>query len=316
MGTELAAYQSSTRRNNGKSTQRESTSNKIQATQNRRSKGMPTWKEQSLSFREAIRQAKLVSQAESKAKATGIPLHRLLPPPSMRSVDAGPPSDYVQCPTCGRNFNQKAGARHIPQCKNIINKPSRLVRHSGHSAVTYASPPSHQAVSPRSKSTYDDYDQQSFGNSRSRTYDDYGYAGKTAPRVGRSGTNSRKDYDEPPSYGGGGGSRGGSSRMQYEEQPSYGGGGRGGSSRMQVDMPIGARKSGSSKLQYDEPPSYGGGRGGSSRMQYDDPPSYGGGRSSSQRGSSMTVDTPPLGKSQTHGVNDPVRIKLGGGFRR
>jgi len=26
----------------------------------------------------------------------------------------------------GRSFNQQAAERHIPQCKNIINKPSRL----------------------------------------------------------------------------------------------------------------------------------------------------------------------------------------------
>lgn len=42
-----------------------------------------------------------------------------LPPP--------PPSenpDYVQCPHCGRKFNESAAARHIPKCQHYEhNKP-------------------------------------------------------------------------------------------------------------------------------------------------------------------------------------------------
>lgn len=46
-----------------------------------------------------------------------------LPPP--------PPSenpDYVQCPHCGRRFNQAAAERHIPKCATMEhNKPKKNV---------------------------------------------------------------------------------------------------------------------------------------------------------------------------------------------
>ena len=33
-------------------------------------------------------------------------------------------SDYIQCPHCGRKFNQMAAERHIPKCSDIkCNKP-------------------------------------------------------------------------------------------------------------------------------------------------------------------------------------------------
>jgi len=31
--------------------------------------------------------------------------------------------DRVQCPYCPRKFAQQVAERHIPKCKNIINKP-------------------------------------------------------------------------------------------------------------------------------------------------------------------------------------------------
>jgi len=43
---------------------------------------MPKWKIDSMRFRSAMRAARQVSQAEKKSKATGIPLHILLPPSS------------------------------------------------------------------------------------------------------------------------------------------------------------------------------------------------------------------------------------------
>jgi len=36
-------------------------------------------------------------------------------------------AQQVQCPTCLRSYSKKAGERHIPQCKNIINKPQILI---------------------------------------------------------------------------------------------------------------------------------------------------------------------------------------------
>ncbi|XP_022104535.1 zinc finger C2HC domain-containing protein 1A-like isoform X2 [Acanthaster planci] len=44
------------------------------------------------------------------AMKTGAPLP---PPPSQSKVNP----DYVQCPTCQRNFNESAAERHIPWCK-------------------------------------------------------------------------------------------------------------------------------------------------------------------------------------------------------
>ena len=74
------------------------------------------WRSEHKDFIKNIREAKKLS---SFMKAGGDV--RDLPP-----VSHGPasvPSDYVNCQHCGRNFNQTAGARHIPMCRNIINKP-------------------------------------------------------------------------------------------------------------------------------------------------------------------------------------------------
>jgi hypothetical protein len=81
---------------------------------------LPLWKEQSLAFRQAMRQAKMVTQAQQQSKVTGIPLHHLLPASSYETTSA-PPSNYIQCPTCGRSFSEKAGTRHIPQVTSNIH---------------------------------------------------------------------------------------------------------------------------------------------------------------------------------------------------
>ena len=80
------------------------------------------WKQQSQAFREAMKAARQVTQAI----ATGAPL----PPPKISAPD---PS-LIPCPHCGRRFNEKAGERHIPQCKNIKAQPSRLSKGGGISA--------------------------------------------------------------------------------------------------------------------------------------------------------------------------------------
>lgn len=81
------------------------------------------WKQQSQAFREAMKSARQVTQAI----ATGAPL----PPPKISAPD---PS-LIPCPHCGRRFNEKAGERHIPQCKNIKAQPSRLSKGGGISAA-------------------------------------------------------------------------------------------------------------------------------------------------------------------------------------
>jgi hypothetical protein len=82
---------------------------------------MPKWKADSNAFRQAMRNARMVSRAEKESKATGVPLHLLLPPGGGRGgsqMGGGAPQvdpSFMQCPHCGRSFNQKAGERHIPQ---------------------------------------------------------------------------------------------------------------------------------------------------------------------------------------------------------
>ena len=138
---------------------------------------MPKWKVDSMRFRSAMRAARQVSQAEKKSKATGIPLHILLPQSSGSSRGTGAGSsdsfDYngsgaMQCPTCGRSFSQKAGERHIPQCKNIINKPSRLAAHSG--SLSYSMSDSDRGVISSSSSfSSGQHDMYSRPVSRGRT---------------------------------------------------------------------------------------------------------------------------------------------------
>lgn len=114
---------------------------------NPRAGSLPKWKADSLSFRQAMRMAKAVSLAEKESKATGVPLHMLLPAsksmgPRKQANGSKSNSDgrsnagsgaigtgyddfndgfgavdpsFIQCPHCGRNYNQRAGERHIPQ---------------------------------------------------------------------------------------------------------------------------------------------------------------------------------------------------------
>lgn len=157
-GTELAAYYDGRRRaignNRRSSASSSSTSNNYiagsalaaasairssgaEAVSGKRSRNASNgskWRQQSSAFREAIRQARLVSQAERKSKATGIPLHALLPADSGRTRFGGggdgyevDPS-YIQCPHCGRSFNQKAGERHIPQVSDIYTSRAQSQR--------------------------------------------------------------------------------------------------------------------------------------------------------------------------------------------
>ncbi|KAG7203241.1 hypothetical protein KM043_010341 [Ampulex compressa] len=73
------------------------------------------WRRKHEDFINAIRSAKQV-QAHL---AAGGKLSDLPPPP------ASDTSDYVQCPHCGRKFNQAAAERHIPKCEHMLhNKPA------------------------------------------------------------------------------------------------------------------------------------------------------------------------------------------------
>ncbi|XP_066139148.1 uncharacterized protein [Euwallacea fornicatus] len=72
------------------------------------------WRKTHEEFISAIRAAK---QAQAHV-AKGGKLTDLPPPPPSSNPD------YVQCPHCGRRFNESAAERHIPKCANYeFNKP-------------------------------------------------------------------------------------------------------------------------------------------------------------------------------------------------
>lgn len=142
-GTEMAALPTTTsKRSQSASTPASTNSNSIKAAKHsshQSNSAVPKWKADSLAFRQAMKQARQVSVAEKKSKETGIPLSQLLPSNPVSDPANDPVyASYVQCPTCGRRFNEIAGARHIPKCRDIIAKPSRLISHSGQQATTAA----------------------------------------------------------------------------------------------------------------------------------------------------------------------------------
>lgn len=65
------------------------------------------WRQKSEAFRQAMKQAKLCTQAEKQGKP--------LPPPVATAVEL---DDRTPCPHCARRFAQQAAERHIPWCKN------------------------------------------------------------------------------------------------------------------------------------------------------------------------------------------------------
>lgn len=111
-GADLLAGQGQTQRRT-RDSQKSASVKPISGTQS-------AWRDKSLELRQAMREARKFS----KALAAGDPL-----PPA--PAPSGPPAHYVQCPTCGRSFSEKAGERHIPKCKDIRAKPSFLAKGSG-----------------------------------------------------------------------------------------------------------------------------------------------------------------------------------------
>lgn len=117
-GTELASYQKLKSR-----TTKSSAFSDSHSFTNKSSSNASKWKQESMSFRQFVRNAKLISKAEQQSKSTGIPLHRLLPSNPSMSMTApqGPEQYYIQCPHCGRKFNEKAAERHIPKVNLFKN---------------------------------------------------------------------------------------------------------------------------------------------------------------------------------------------------
>ncbi|XP_059096347.1 ensconsin-like isoform X2 [Tigriopus californicus] len=67
------------------------------------------WRKKREEFINALRAAK----EAQRYVAAGGKISDLPPPPPMDT------SDYIQCPHCGRKFNEAAADRHIPKCKDI-----------------------------------------------------------------------------------------------------------------------------------------------------------------------------------------------------
>lgn len=93
------------------------------------------WRQQSQQFRQAMKAARMVSNAENESRKSGIPLSTLLK--FSKNEIENENADYIQCPTCNRKYSRMAGERHIPLCSNIRNKPSLLLAGSGHVATTF-----------------------------------------------------------------------------------------------------------------------------------------------------------------------------------
>ncbi len=65
------------------------------------------WRAKHEEFVQTVRYAKAVTAIEKHGGDI-----RVVPKPVSNMN-----SDYIQCPNCGRKFNEKAGSRHIPLCK-------------------------------------------------------------------------------------------------------------------------------------------------------------------------------------------------------
>nr|XP_012219370.1 PREDICTED: uncharacterized protein DDB_G0286299-like isoform X4 [Linepithema humile] len=75
------------------------------------------WRRKHEDFINTIRSAKEYQAAVAK----GINPADLPPPPPSDT------SDYIQCPHCGRKFNEAAAERHISKCENMLhNKPMHM----------------------------------------------------------------------------------------------------------------------------------------------------------------------------------------------
>ncbi|CAM9796558.1 unnamed protein product [Chrysoparadoxa australica] len=111
-GTELEKY---VRKKGG--TERASSARKAKSVPlaNEKGKKSSKWRQQSSAFREAMKQARMLSDAQAK----GIDI-KDMPMPAMTS---GPDPDLVPCPHCGRTFNEQAAERHIPKCTSLKTKP-------------------------------------------------------------------------------------------------------------------------------------------------------------------------------------------------
>lgn len=75
------------------------------------------WRQKSEQFRNAMKDARVVSKCQKDGKP--------LPPPKHTAPQF---DDRIPCPHCGRKFGAEQAARHIPICKNTKARPNGIVR--------------------------------------------------------------------------------------------------------------------------------------------------------------------------------------------
>ena len=73
------------------------------------------WRKQHEDFMNVMKYNKVIEDAERK----GIDIRTLPPPP-----DSGPDPTLVPCPYCGRRFGAIQADKHIPNCKETVNRPA------------------------------------------------------------------------------------------------------------------------------------------------------------------------------------------------
>ncbi|XP_026839465.1 uncharacterized protein LOC6552707 isoform X2 [Drosophila erecta] len=109
-GTEAETYNKKSKGNRNRSTYSSAAQQKGLTTGVKKN----NWRKKHEEFIQSIRAAKQVQLH----LARGGKLSDLPPPPPSENPD------YVQCPHCGRRFNEQAAERHIPKCVNMVhNKP-------------------------------------------------------------------------------------------------------------------------------------------------------------------------------------------------
>lgn len=105
------------------------------------------WRDQHNDFVQAMKYNRKVSQVEK----TGGDIRAMAPPPQSSNVG------FTPCPYCGRKFGDVQAAKHIPVCKNTINKPkpppARAGVGMGGSSAAYGNAPSKVSAGPSKVTT-------------------------------------------------------------------------------------------------------------------------------------------------------------------
>ncbi|KAL4502371.1 hypothetical protein ABPG72_011958 [Tetrahymena utriculariae] len=92
------------------------------------------WRQQHEEFQNQLKYMRKVGNAEKNSVDV-----RSIPAPKSNAMR----SNMKQCPHCLRNFSDEAAARHIPSCKNTINKPKPPPSYQSKQESSYSSKPSY-----------------------------------------------------------------------------------------------------------------------------------------------------------------------------